>query len=498
MANRQLNAVLGHLRRVAQPEGGNRTDGQLLERFLAGRDEAAFELLVWRHGPMVWGVCRRVLGNTHDAEDAFQAAFLVLARKAAELAARESVGNFLYGVAYRTALKARAVAARRQAKEKEMARAEALVEEEDVWRDVLPLLNQELSRLPDKYREPLVLCDLEGQTHKEVARRFGCPVGTISGRLARARVMLAKRLARHGLTLPCATAAVALAQNTASATVPAPLVSATVQAAALSAAGQAAGAVSAPVAALTEGVLRAMFVSKCQPALAVVLAVGLLGAGWGVYQTRADDPAGKEGNKPAPAEKAVGAREKLDLPDGSPPVQVLASIDRTGKLVIKSKVIAVAGGVGMQQARQGGPGGIQVGGGAPGGGAIVVAFGGPGPKMHTQTYDLAKVQVFDTKGKKLDKKAVVKRLKKETVALASLFEPKVDPLHLRLLKDDTLVFVLPGIKVQGLPALGNKGVLPLRGPGGAGGPGGPAPGAPPVAPGGVDPTDPNGGGSRGP
>src|SRR5262249_26019760 len=152
-----------------------------------------------RHGPMVLGVCRRVLDHAHDAEDAFQATFLVLARKAASIVARDTVGNWLYGVAYRTAHKARVAAARRRLKERQMSRPEAL--DEDVWRELRPVLDQELNRLPEKYREPVILCDLEGQTRKEAARRLGWPEGTLSGRLSRARVLLAKRLARHGLTL---------------------------------------------------------------------------------------------------------------------------------------------------------------------------------------------------------------------------------------------------------------------------------------------------------
>src|SRR5262249_42961899 len=155
------------LRRAALlRDGGGMTDGQLLECFLTRRDEAAFAALVRRHGPMVLGVCRRMLHNPHDAEDAFQATFPVLGRKAATIARRELLGNWLYGVAYRTALDARAAAARRRVREKqvsEMPEPEASASE-DVWRDLRPLLDEELSRLPDKYRVPVVLCDLEGRT----------------------------------------------------------------------------------------------------------------------------------------------------------------------------------------------------------------------------------------------------------------------------------------------------------------------------------------------
>src|SRR5262249_38083308 len=145
---------------------------------------------------------------------------------------------------------------------------------------------------PDKYREPIILCDLEGQTRKAAAERLGCPEGTLSGRLARARVILAKRLAQRGLALSAGAMAVTLAANAATAALPVPLVSSTVKAAALVAAGHAvAGAFPASVAALTEGVLKTMSMSKVKLVFAVALAVSLAGAGWGIYQTRAADKA---------------------------------------------------------------------------------------------------------------------------------------------------------------------------------------------------------------
>src|SRR5262249_8620240 len=170
-------------RAVRLRDGAGLTDGQLLEDYLSRRDEAALAVLVRRHGPMVWGVCRRVLYHYHDAEDAFQATFLVLLRKAASLASRELLANWLYGVAYHTALKARATAAKRGARERQVTdMPEPDVAPPDPWHDLQPLLDQALSRLPDKYRVPIVLCDLEGKTRKEAARQLGVPEGTVAGR----------------------------------------------------------------------------------------------------------------------------------------------------------------------------------------------------------------------------------------------------------------------------------------------------------------------------
>jgi RNA polymerase sigma factor (sigma-70 family) len=149
---------------------------------------------------MVWGVCRRILGSYHDAEDAFQATFLVLVRRAASIVPREMVANWLYGVAHQTALKARATAARRRGRERHVTvMPEPAVIERDLWRDLQPLLDEELSRLPDRYRAVIVLCDLEGKTRREAARQLDVPEGTVAGQLARARVLLAKRLAQRGV-----------------------------------------------------------------------------------------------------------------------------------------------------------------------------------------------------------------------------------------------------------------------------------------------------------
>jgi RNA polymerase sigma factor (sigma-70 family) len=317
MATSQINAVVQHLRRtVLLREGAGLTDGQLLGCFIEHRDDAAFAALVRQHGSMVWSVCRRLL-NQHDAEDAFQATFLVLVRKAASVVPRERVANWLYGVAHRSALQARRTVARRRAKEKQVTEMpEPAVMERDLWRDLTPLLDQELSRLPDAYREVIVLCDLEGKTRKEVARQLGLPEGTVGSRLARARMMLAKRLTQRGVALSGGALAALLAQN-AAAGVPACVVSSTIKTATLVAAskGAVAGVVSTRVATLTEGLTKAMFLTKLKTVTTMLLFVGMIASGAGLLvhhtaagqEIKAEENADKRANRQdvPPPEAAV-------------------------------------------------------------------------------------------------------------------------------------------------------------------------------------------------
>jgi RNA polymerase sigma factor (sigma-70 family) len=278
-----LNRVLHHLRRATLlHEGTALTDGELLGRFLGARDAAAFEGLMQRHGPMVLGVCRRVLGSCHDAEDAFQATFLVLVRRAASIVPRDQVGNWLHGVAYRTALEAKTARARRSAKEgqvRPVARGQAVV-------DVVALhelrqrLDQELERLPDNYRAAVVLCDLEGKTHKEAARLLGWPVGTLSTRLLRAHRLLARRLSHPGPALTAGTIAAVFAPTAASASLPSPLVADTIHSAMAFALGGA--AVSTNASTLAQGVLKTMFLSRLKMVTAVLVTIGVLGFAVGV------------------------------------------------------------------------------------------------------------------------------------------------------------------------------------------------------------------------
>jgi RNA polymerase sigma factor (sigma-70 family) len=310
-----MNHVIHRLRRaVLLGEEAPWTDAQLLESFLSRRDPAAMEVLVRRHGPMVWGVCRRVLRDYHHAEDAFQATFLVLVRKAASITTRELLANWLYGVAHRTALKARQTAARRRKRESPAATMPEPAATGPERADGLRLLlDEELSGLPDKYRVAVVLCDLEGKTRKEAARRLGVPEGTVASRLTRARGMLARRLARRGLALCGAALTAALAQERASARVPAPVVATTKKAVTLVAAGQAAaGVVPARVAALTRGVLHTMLLSKLKIAGAVLLALLILGAGGGalVRHSRAAENGPQQSAEGAPGDARDGGLEK--------------------------------------------------------------------------------------------------------------------------------------------------------------------------------------------
>jgi RNA polymerase sigma factor (sigma-70 family) len=243
------------------------TDAQLLECFVTRRDEAAFAALVRRHGLMVWNVCGRLLRNIHDTEDAFQATFLVLVRKAASIVPREMVANWLYGVAFQTARKAKAVAARRQAREKQVTNIpEPAIQESEDWHDLRPVLDRELSHLPDKYRSAILYCDLEGKTRKEAAAYLGIPEGTLSGWLTRGRAILAKRLSRRGLS----GSGVVL-----STCAPAEVLASAMRAAS-------GGPVSTAVASLTRGVLRTMLLNRVKRIAVVVAVLGAIGLGGGL------------------------------------------------------------------------------------------------------------------------------------------------------------------------------------------------------------------------
>lgn len=271
MATTQASIVLRHIRGLAATASAARLpDQELLGRFAVHREEAAFEALVQRHGPLVLGVCRRVLGNWHDAEDAFQTAFLALARHAGSISKQASVGGWLHQVALNSALKAKARAASRHWCESQAgSRPASDLLSEVTGRELLAVLDEELLLLPEKYRTPLVLCYLEGRTRDEAAQLLGWSLGTLKRRLEQARESLRGRLKRRGLAFPVALLAAGLAQS-ATAAVPAALAAATVKAA------------------LPEvGVASVLAVGRLKVVAAVLLAVGLIGTGVGALAHRA-------------------------------------------------------------------------------------------------------------------------------------------------------------------------------------------------------------------
>jgi RNA polymerase sigma factor (sigma-70 family) len=326
----RLRQVVGRLRGVlATRQVPGLSDADLLGRFVHRRDAAALEALVHRHGPMVLGVCRRILRHEQDAEDAFQATFLVLVRKAAFLRSPQTLANWLHGVARRTALEARTSAARRRAKEAAvLPRTEMPAEPAD---DLRPVLDQELGRLAEKYRVAIVLCDLEGKTRGEVARQLGWAEGTVASRLARGRNFLAKRLARRGFG--GALVASALSGDTLRACLPARLVDSTVMAASLSPAG----AATAGVISLSEEVLKSMLLTKIKTAVATVLVLGVatLGAGGLLSRTLATEPPGQ--TPPDPHDQVLELKKQFRQLE-----QKLASLERQTQSTAKENVASGA------------------------------------------------------------------------------------------------------------------------------------------------------------
>jgi RNA polymerase sigma factor (sigma-70 family) len=321
------------------------TEGELLERFVTGRDETAFEALVARHGPMVLGVCRQLLRDPNDVDDAFQATFLVLVRKAGTLRRCDLLGNWLYGVAYRVATRSRLLAARRMARAAyghEMADAvdggggRRQRFNRDAWADwdpePRPWLHEEVRRLPEKYRIPVLLCYFEGLTHDQAADRLGWPLGTVKGRLARARDLLRKRLTRRGVTLSAAALASHLAVPHARAAVPASLEYATLQAAQAVACHTTtslavASAVSLPVAALAKGALQAMIWTQVKAVAITLLVAGVVTTGAVIGATQFSGKGGNAGqantSQTAPADQIglglLSTDSEEVSPDGSSP-----------------------------------------------------------------------------------------------------------------------------------------------------------------------------------
>lgn len=314
MPGNPLRNVLSYLRRVAEPAGES-DDAALVERFVTKRDEAAFDALVLRHGPLVLGACRRILNDANDVDDVFQATFVVLARKAGAIRQRASVGAWLYGVAGRIARRARAQAERRRLQESQAVPSPASdPEAERAWRELRPVLDEELSALPEKYRLPLVLCYLEGKTWDEAARALGWPRGSMARRLEKGCDLLRARLSKRGVALPAAGLSAVLAPAALSAAVPAALHEDAVR--------HAIGGVvlTASLTPLVEGELRHMALIKLKYAVGITLTLGILVTGAGLTLLR----------NPTAAAPAVPELKKeiIELP--ADPKAVVFSLDQTG------------------------------------------------------------------------------------------------------------------------------------------------------------------------
>ncbi len=342
MSTAQRDPVLRYLRKlVAHHDDQQRSDGQLLDDFIVRRQEAAFATLVTRHGPMVLRVCRRVLGHEQDAEDAFQATFLVLVRGSRAIRKREALADWLHGVAFRTAMKAKRSAARRRRHELHKPDAPAKGPQEPfaaassmcpsaslTWAEVQAVLDEELRKLSEPFRQAFVLCVLEGKTEPEAAALLRCRVGTVSSRLARARQQLQRRLTRRGIHLGALLAALALADNGSKA-LAATLARTTIHYGILAAAGaKAASQIPAHISALAQGVSAVMYPTSVKVATAVLLTASLLVAGAAVVaqQAATADPA--PGQKPA-----AQTRETMPAAPAQPTQGKASQVDVRGKVV---------------------------------------------------------------------------------------------------------------------------------------------------------------------
>jgi RNA polymerase sigma factor (sigma-70 family) len=291
MADPQLATVVHELRRLAaSTETAERTDRELLRDFEMRNDQDAFATLVERHGPLVLRVCRHVLGHVQDAEDAFQATWLVLARRVSSIRKRESLASWLHGVACRIAMQARRNRGRRRARRAPVSRAVPSSPPADIaWREVQAVLDEEIQRLPEKYRTVFVLCCLEGQSQAAAGRELGLKEGTVWSRLAQARRRLQKRLARRGIELTGVLAALSVTQAASTATLPVRLVSAALHGA--GSAGATAGtSISPEVTALAHGAFRSLTAAKARIGMALLLLAGLVGAGAGLLAGGDADP----------------------------------------------------------------------------------------------------------------------------------------------------------------------------------------------------------------
>ena len=286
MAQQGLTSLLKYLQRRGLRSGNGLPDSELLDRYVRLRDEAAFELLVWRHGTLVLNVCRRILRNDHDVDDAFQAAFATLACKARTIRGQRSVAPWLYKVAYRAALSARTRSHRHVTLERE-AEPVAVADDDLLWRDVREVLDSEVHRLSAKYRDAFVLCYLQGLTHAEAAVRLSCPEGTVHSRLATAKERLRRGLERRGVTLSGTSLGLDYVARQTAIAPSVHLIQTTLTTACLvSGAGISGAAASSPAIALSKGVLFTMWMQSFTVPTVVAVTLGLASLGFLGIPTR--------------------------------------------------------------------------------------------------------------------------------------------------------------------------------------------------------------------
>jgi C-terminal peptidase prc len=309
MAQREMDALVRYVRNLAGAPPLEPTDRHLLERFAKVRDDDAFAALVRRHGPLVWGVCRRVLESQDDAEDVFQATFLVLARKAGAIRWQDSVGSWLHEVAFRLSKESRVKLARRRFHESNAAGLRADVSSPPRDTEVFDLLDEELHRLPTKYRAPILLCYLQGRTSDQAAQELGWSLRSLQRRLAQGREMLRGRLARRGVTLSSALLLGVLSQGSADAALPAALIGRTTEAALSFCCGTA--SMVTPSTALAHAFVEGMAMTRWKLVAGMMLLVlTITGGGWIVRQVAASNMPALEPEQTASQKEAQPAESK--------------------------------------------------------------------------------------------------------------------------------------------------------------------------------------------
>ena len=341
MLTSPMTKIVQRLHAATLAAGGGRPDEVLLNDFVRHHDADALTTLVRRHGPMVWGVCCRILHRQHDAEDAFQATFLVLVQKAASIANPAAVGNWLYGVAHQTAVRVRATNAKNARREHQVATMpDPPMPAVGDGGDLRHVLDTELARLPERYRVLIVLCDLEGRTRSEAAQLLDVPEGTAASRLTRARAMLGKRLVRRGMTTGAMTGVI---PGMATAGVPPTLVASTIQMTTVIAAGGA-GMVPATVSAVTQQVLFAMTMKKITTVALVLFAAVATGlGGLAVAQSKPEAKQAAEKRAVEEVKRAEG------MSDQKPKLSVIRLGVKRDEIIAKygqpSKTVTLASGI---------------------------------------------------------------------------------------------------------------------------------------------------------